>query len=197
MNIFSLGRNKNPEGLAKILTEKIAQSTFAFFKQNNFREEVKFNQIAQVEQDRIFNELIATGICLAILMSGTMLNLAQKKKNNSIVNFYQELVVELYSRYGNWLRELGTEEKFATMWKGLIEMRVKEYQKDFREHKKEFPSELKANPWISVCSIGCLYHIRRGKPKDKDDLFILIIRWAKSLAIEISKLTLKSLFSTD
>jgi len=194
MSIFNLfGRRRSPEELARILTEKIAKSAFAFFRQNNFREEIKFNQIAQVEQDRIFNELVATGICLAILMFETMSNLTQKKKKDYAVEFYQELIIELYSRYGNWLRELGTEEKFASLWKDLIEMRVKEYQKDFREHRKEFPSELKANPWISICSIGCLYHIRRGKPKDKDDLFILILRWVKSVAIEISKQTLSSL----
>lgn len=194
MSIFNLfKRSQSPEELARILTEKIAKSAFDFFRQNNFREEIDLDKLAQVEQDRIFNELVATGISLAILIFSTMSDLAQKKKKNRIVEFYQELIIELYSRYGNWLRELGTEEKFASMWKGLIEMRIKEYQKDFREHKKEIPSELKANPWISVVSIGCLYHIRRGEPKDKDSLFLLIIHWAKSLAIEISKLTLRSL----
>lgn len=192
MSIFNSRRYKNPDELAKILTEKIANSAFAFFRQNNFREAVNFNGLVQEEQDRIFNELVATGVSLAILMFTTMSDLAQKKKKDHVVEFYQELIIELYSRYGNWLRELGTEEKFALMWKDLIEMRVEEYRKDHLEHKKELPDELKANPWISVCSIGYLYHIRRGKPEKKDDLFILILRWIKSIAIEISRITLKS-----
>lgn len=187
--MFKLFGPKNPEQIAKVLTEKIADESFNFFKTAKFREPLDFENLEQVEQDRIFNELIASGLSLAILMFETMQSLCNKGIGKG---FYEELNTELHSRYGNWLKELGTPRDLATMWKDLINMRTNEYRKNFQEHRNELMKDWKKNPWVFVVAIGCHNHIRRGKGKPQDPLFILILRWIVNLSELMVKTVIKS-----
>lgn len=174
---------KTPQDVARQITEKIAHSSFKIFKDRKFRQLVDFDNLEQTEQDRIFNELVVTGLSLAILMFRTLAELTKDEASN----YYSELQVETKSRYGNWLRELGVENEFTNLWKELIEMRCKEYQKNFQDYQKQLPRPQESNPWIPVVAIGGYTHIRRGKTKQEDPLFLPIVRWVKELAITISK----------
>jgi len=175
---------KTAEEIARQLTKQIAKSAFKFYRDKEVRNQINFETIKQVEQDRIFNEIVVAGLGLAILM---FKSLADIKNDDKLINFYNELAVETASSYGNWLIEMGTEEKFAKIWKQLIEMRCSECEKDFLENRKHFPDPNKSNPWIAVVAINCHSHIRRGKGEPEDPLFLMTVRWVKQTAILISK----------
>ena len=60
-----------PEKMAKILSVILDQAAshkaFEFFQDKKFRELVLFDKLEQIEQDRIFNELVLAGIVLLML----------------------------------------------------------------------------------------------------------------------------------
>ena len=123
---YSLFPPKEPEEIAKRITEKIAQSSFSFFKNTRFRDLLDFQNLSQIEQDRIFNELVVTGQSAAILMFET---LEQRAKTKTAAQFYRDLQIEIESRYSNWLKELGVEPEHFMLWKKLVKMRTQEYRK--------------------------------------------------------------------
>src|SRR4030065_1543436 len=110
---------KNPEELAKAITEKIANMSFGLFKNEDFRNMNNFKKIDITEQDRIFNEIIVSGLALAIMMFEAMEN---KAKSEKIKESYSEIQVELASRYPNWLKELGSKESDVDLWRELTKM---------------------------------------------------------------------------
>ena len=184
-----LKKSRNPEEIARKITEEIADSAFKFYRSEKFRSFTDLKNLEKTEQDRIFNELIANGLAVGILIFGTM---AEKTKSERAKIFYHELMIELSSRYGNWLKELETPKHFCDMWKELIQMRVDEYIKDCQEHEKEIGDPFKRNPWVFVVAIGCHRHIRRGKTKP-DELFKPILHWILDTADIISKIMFKSI----
>lgn len=185
---YNLFLPKNPEEIARRLTEDIANSSFKFFRESELRRLIDFEKLDQKERDRIFNEIVATGLSLAILMFNY---LAERTENAKAKEFYIELKVEMESRYSNWLRELGTPSEFTELWKKLIRMRTEEYERDFEEHKTELEKEWKKNPWVFVTAIGGYRHIRRGRGKPKDPLFKFFLKWIIKTANAISATTVK------
>lgn len=174
---------KSPEYIAQKITEKIADSAFKVIQKKKFRKMAGFSGLSQTEQDRIFNELLVNGLSLAILIFRTVKERSSGEKRS----YFNELQMEMASAYPNWLKELGTDVKFVEKWKGLIKMRCDEYEKDFKEYKKELPDPQKANPWVHIVSIGCHHHIRRGKTDEKDPMFKFVIEWISGLSEMISK----------
>lgn len=177
---------KNPEQLARAITEKIANSSFVFFKDENIRSLLNFEKISVTEQDRIFNEILVSGITIAILIFATLEN---KTKNERIKQFHIEMQIELTSSYPNWLKELGAEQNNADLWKELIKMRVNEYEKDYEENEKEIKKQTDAKlAFVFVVAIGGNKHICRGKKKDMNLTFKPFLRWNVNLANEILKI---------
>lgn len=181
---------KNPEEITKKITENIADSAFEFFKKPEFRNLVNFDKLSRTEQDRIFNEIVITGLSLAVLMFEGMEGMAKKE---SPKQFYREMQIEMASRYGNWLKEIGTPLEFTDLWKKLIQMRVDEYRKDYQEHRKKLEKDWKKNPWVFVAALGGYHHIRRGKGKPDDILFKMVLKWVIKNANKIGEDTVKSL----
>lgn len=174
---------KSPENIAQKLTEKITNESFAVLKDKKFKQMVTLDLLDQAEQDRIFNELLANGLAVAVLMFRTVRDLSKNGKRS----YFNELQMEMTSCYGNWLMELGTEKEFTGMWKELIQMRCEEYEKDFKKYKKDLPDIKEGNPWIPIVSFGCYHHIRKGKTDEADELFIYLTKWINSLAIMLSR----------
>lgn len=179
-----------PEQIARKITERIAKTSFDLFNDKKFRSLVEFGRLVQTEQDRIFNEIIASAIALGILDLGS---LGEQAKTRFAQNFYNETKVELYSCYGNWLRELGTPEEFAGIWKQLIDLRVNEYQKDLKTYRKRIKDSSWLMSWIHIVTLGCLHHIRRGKTRPGDPLFMMLLRWLTDSVKDITKILDKSI----
>lgn len=185
---YNLFPPKRPDEIAKRLTEKIAGESFKLFREPQFHELVNYEKLQKEEQDRIFNEIVLTGLALAILMFGY---LEEYTKNERAKQFYAELQMEMESYYSNWLKELGTPTEFTELWKKLIKMRTDEYRRDYKEHQKELEKDWKKNPWVFVATIGGYHHIRRGKGKPEDPLFKFFLKWVIKIANDISATTLK------
>ena len=180
---------KTPEWAAEDVTDLIAKASFFLFRDKKFRLSVdNFDNLEQVEQDRIFNEIVVSGLVLAILTYETIADLAQNDEKKS---YFIELKTEMESRYGNNLRELGVEEEFAGLWKGLIQMRADEYRKDYREHKAEIGDRPGVNPYMFVVAIGGTDHISRGKAKAEGELFKIFRGWIFNLTEKILATTKK------
>lgn len=43
------------------------------------------------------------------------------------------------------------------------------------ENRSKFPEIGEGNPWMPVCTVNCLYHIRHGKRVEKDPALPLLI----------------------
>jgi hypothetical protein len=177
---------KSPDEVARKITEMVASEAFKLFRDKKFRRSSLLETFDQTEQDRIFNEIVVSGLSLAVLMFEALSERAKDKKE--ISQYYAELQMESASRYGNWLKEMGTPPALADMWKGLINMRVDEYRKDYRKYKRELSDDkAKGNPWVFVVAIGGHNHLRRGKGKPEDELLKIFLRWVCSIAEKISR----------
>lgn len=167
------------------ITELIANRSFRLFKSKKFRAFSNLNDLELVEQDRIFNEIIASGIVLAVLMFGS---LADETNNRNKEQFYSELSLELINRYGNWLIELGGKQEHAEMFKKLIKLRADEYRKHRRRYKRELGQFKKeATVWLPIVSIGGFAHITRGNAKtyNNDTYFICFNKFISGLSVGI------------
>lgn len=179
----------SPEELAKRVTEMIAKESFRIFRRKKFRELNNFPQIDQTEQDRIFNELVASGLALSILMFETI----AQKRIGVIEQYLMHARMETLSCYGNMLRNLGVEEEFAGLWKGLIKMRSDEYRKDLKIYLKHGPKTARKNPWPIIVSIGGFKHVTRGKGKPQDPLYKIFLDWICDVTLRIDKILFNGL----
>lgn len=176
LNIFP---PKNPNELARRMTEKTAELAFKLFRDENFRQLNNFKEINQVEQDRIFNEIVVSGIVLTILIFENLENKSQNKKNNQ---FYSEMQMELESSYGNWLRDLGSQEEHASLFKDLIKMRLKEYERDYQKFQKEVLKHTNTQfPYLFIVAIGGSTHIARSKKKLIEAILKPFTKWCSLL----------------
>lgn len=180
-----------PDKAANKLTWEISKSSFKFFRDENFKKLVNFSGLEQIEQDRIFNEIVVTGISLAILMLEALSKLTSGEKSD----YMAALKNKMDEEYSNILRGFGTgiEEYHLDMWQKLIKMRCDEYRRDYREMYKEFSEPKERNGAISVTAIGGLRHIRRGKTNPQDELFKYSLAWTRTLAINIEKLLIRAI----
>ena len=165
---------------AKKITELISSASFFLFRDKKFRQLTKFETFDQTEQDRMFNEIVVSGIAMSILMFETVAELT----SGDWRQFYYELKTEMESYYGNWLRELGVEEELASLWKSLIQMRVDQYKRDYEENKDQIPGPVASNPWGLVVAIGGSNHIMRGE--GPDEFYKMFLSWMANLSTKIT-----------
>lgn len=173
--------------LARKITDLISRDAFKIFRNKKFRHLNNFQNIEQIEQDRIFNELAVTGICLAVLMFETVSEIKKNNQQNEEAQFFQLLTSEVKFCYGSILKEIGVEEEFVLDWRKLTELRLDEYRTDYQENKKHFDPKA-SNPWVAICSIGGFQHITRGRGQPNDFLFKIILKWVGHLSMKIIKL---------
>lgn len=165
---------KDPELIARRMTEVMASESSRFFKSREFRKFSQYEKLEQGEQDRIFNEIVANAIVLGVLMFKTA---GEIGVNRDKEQFYHQLSLELTNRYGNWLLELGSQKEHAEMFKKLIKMRSDEYQDDYKENKKHLGDMKEINVWIPIVSTSGFFHITRGDAKaDRDKNYFLLFR---------------------
>jgi len=172
----------SPEEIANKIVQYFAKDSFRLIREKQFIREFDFEGYDQVEQDRIFNEIVASAIVLSALMFET---LAQKITNDESKQFFANLYIETMSEYSNILKNNGVEQHFCQIWKDLLEMRIKEYRKDYKTYRKEFEKD--SNPWSQIVAIGGFQHITRGKGKAGSEAFQIFIRWIANMASFVLK----------
>lgn len=183
------------EQIAEKLVEIISNSGFGYWKEAEFRKLVDFENISQTEQDRIFNEIICSGLILAMMILDDISSngdLALEKK--IVLSRVRDTIPDGYL---NTLKGFGVERKFVRIWKKLIDLRKNEYFKDLTlaknetlaaEEFREFPEIKHAWARIETIAIDTLHHIRRGKTHVKDQLWRSLRFWLISLEKDLGLL---------
>lgn len=168
------------------LDRAASQHAFWLFRHPKFRRLLSFESLEQVEQDRIFNELVVINIVLLMLtLQSTDLNIPPELKD-----YFLLIRDSLPEAHGNELKNLGIEKKFVDIWDKLIDLRFKEYDKD-KNDIREAAMELEAKEKeltisdlegiqailpVQTAGFGGFVHICRGKTKGKEELLKFLIR---------------------
>ena len=154
-----------------------AKQAFELFKDEKFRQLVKFTEIGEEEQNRIFNELMVTNLMFFMFLLEQILKEINDEKKKLYYASLREGVPEYFRRY---IRTIGIPEEFASIWDKLIDLRYDEYSKDIIDVRSEFLkgdeelSELAKHNVAMIfqsLALGLYHHIVRGKIVEDDPLY--------------------------
>lgn len=180
------------------LIDFVLKSAFEVFKDEEFRRYFDFFRQRKEEQDRLFNELSLTGLCL-LLFNLDDIHLKSYDK----IHFWREVRQKTPQMFQGWLKELGISGQHISPWGKLIKTRYQEYQTDrqkvrqeLEKHDKEFAvheMEAAKNAYVRfmAVAIGAIHHLRRGKTNPKDPFFSHLRTWLSILDIQLEKEILK------
>lgn len=185
---------KSRQKLAEYLVTTATERGFSFWQDDTFRKLVDFDALPKTEQDRIFNELVVTALGLLVLHLDWAL---EKVELTETKEWFLDLQDRALVYYVEWLKETGIPQEYVVTWQQLIDLRLKEYRKDYQTALKE--SELweefrggdtPLRPhWarIETLVIDGLLHVRRGKSPPDDTLRLPFRRWLIPIDAEIAK----------
>lgn len=186
---------RTADAAAGALVEAAAHHAFGLFRDNEFRRLAGLDTLDQVEQDRIFNELIVAYIVLIMLvLEAPDLRVPPGFRGHLIE--LKELVPKAHI---DSLRTLGVESDHLRVWGKLISMRYDEYAKD--RHGVRFAamqiestgktldfddlSKIQMLVPVQAVAIGCHHHVCRGDANGRDELFKLTLRSLSRFYIDI------------
>ena len=173
------------EATAAALSQACAHSAFELFQNAPFRREAEFEKIDQVEQDRIFNELVVAYLVLTMLL----LEAPDLRVAPDFRGYLKNLNQQISKAYVDHLKTLGVEAGYLKDWEKLISLRYEEYAWDRIEvrtaamqlESTEKPLDLEGLSKIQLLvpvqavAIGCHHHICRGDTEGRYDLFKLLL----------------------
>jgi len=173
------------EATASALSQACAHSAFELFQKAPFRQEARFEKINQVEQDRIFNELVVAHLVLTMLL----LEAPDLRVDPEFRGYLRNLNQQIPKGYVEQLRTLGLEAEYIKDWDKLIALRYEEYARDRHEVRAaameldsaekpldlEDLSKIQLLVPVQAVAIGCHHHICRGETQRRDDLFKVIL----------------------
>lgn len=154
---------------ANALVQYALKRGFRTFRNRSFRASVQFHTLDQVEQDRMFNELVASNLVLIMLMLDTFAKLS----NRGMQEYIRQLCNAIPLRFAETLRKTGVADEHTRTWLKLLDLRRDEYEEQRLSARSSLPEFGEGNPWMRVVGVGCLFHIRRGKPDTSDPLLTL------------------------
>ncbi len=99
---------------------------FELFQNAPFRREAGFEKIDQVEQDRIFNELVVAYLVLTMLL----LEAPDLRVAPDFRGYLKNLNQQIPKAYVDHLKTLGVEAGYLKDWEKLIALRYEEYARD-------------------------------------------------------------------
>jgi hypothetical protein len=154
-----------------------------------------FERLSQVEQDRIFNELVVAFLVLIMLL----LEAPDLRVPQEFRNYLADLNQRISEAYVNHLKTLGVETDHLRDWEKLITMRYEEYVRDRHEvrgaamqmesAKKNLDldglSRIQLLVPLQAVSIGCHHHICRGNTAGRDELFKQILKSLSEFYVEL------------
>lgn len=176
--------------MAKIMAASLDKAAIGWagkvFWNKKFRRLALFDKLDQEERNRIFNELVLAPLALfMITLEAPDLRLPKEMRQ------YLLLVKdEIPQAHLDGLKQLGIERRFRRDWDKLINMRYDEYSDSklsSRSAMMQYESQnrqLQSSDLDSIhlvlpaftVAVGCHTHICRGKTKDRDLLFKLIMK---------------------
>jgi len=183
------------DATAAALAQAAAGSAFQIFRDKQFRRLAALERLSQVEQDRIFNELMVAWLVLILLV----LEAPDLRVAREFRDYLSELNKRIPKAHIDHLRSLGVKAKHLRDWENLMTMRYEEYARDrhdVRAAAMQIESSDKALDLddlskiqmlvpVQTVAIGCHHHICRGKTEGRDDLFKLALKALSRFYVEI------------
>lgn len=177
------------------LVQAAAHQAFELFSDNKFRKPAGFDTLNQVEQDRIFNELIVAYIVLIMLVLEAP-DLRVPPEFRAHLIRLKKMIPEAHIAY---LKASGIEAEHLQVWEKLISLRYDEYAKDKHEVRSadmkieaaektldlDDLSRIQMLVPVQVVAIGCHRHICRGETDGRDEFFKLTLRALSRFYVEI------------
>lgn len=186
-----------PEKEGEYFLQRVNASSFQVFIDPNFRQLTNFDKQSQVEQDRIFNELVVTAIIYVVLMIDGKLDEERVKPDR--IHFWMKLRDMIPDLYVNYLKGLGIAGQHLDIWKKLIDLRWKEYKNEQKNTRSAWAKEFAEHPdkdvlnevavRLETVTVGALLHITRGQAKtNADDPLRRHLRtWLSTLEYKLRK----------
>ena len=183
------------EATAAGLSQAAAASAYDLFCDKEFRRIAGFERLNQVEQDRIFNELVVAFLVLImLLLEAPDLRVPQERRN-----YLADLNKRVSQAYVENLRTLGVATHHLREWEKLISMRYEEYARDKHEVRGaamkiesaektldlDGLSRIQLLVPVQAVSIGCHHHVCRGNTEGQDDLFKEILKSLTKFYVEL------------
>jgi hypothetical protein len=183
------------ETTAAALVQAASSNAFQLFSDQGFRRLVNFDILSQVEQDRVFNELVVAYVVLVILV----LEAPDLRVPREFRDYLVLLKEKIPKAYLDYLRTLGVETVHILNWEKLISLRYDEYARDRHEVRSaamqiqssekvldlDDLSKIQMLVPVQAVAIGCHHHICRGETTGRDDLFKLILRSLSRFYVDI------------
>jgi hypothetical protein len=177
------------------LAQTAAGAAFQLFREKQLRRLAGFEQLSQVEQDRIFNELVVAFVVLTMLL----LEAPDLRAAGESRDYLASLNKSVPKAHLNHLRTLGVETNHLRDWEKLMAMRYEEYARDRHEVRAaamqlesaeknldlDDLSKIQLLVPIQAVAIGCHHHICRGDTAGRDDLFKLTLRSLSKFYVEL------------
>ena len=183
------------DATAAPLVQAAAKYAFQLFSDKVFRRLVSFDSLNQVEQDRVFNELVVAYVVLVILLL--------EAPDLGVPREFREYLVDLKEKipkaHLDHLKSLGVEAEYLRNWGKLLALRYDEYAKDRHEVRSaamqiqssekgldlDDLSRIQMLVPVQTVAIGCHHHICRGETEGRDDLFKLMVRSLSGFYVDI------------
>jgi hypothetical protein len=183
------------DATAGALVQVAAHKAFQLFRDKEFRRLASFDRLDQVEQDRVFNELVVAYVVLVILV----LEAPDLRVAREFRDYLVDLKEKIPKAHTDYLRTLGVETEHLREWEKLIVLRYDESAKDRHEVRSaamQIESSEKALDLddlskiqmlvpVQAVAIGCHHHVCRGDTKGRDELFKLTLRSLSRFYVDI------------
>ena len=177
------------------MSQAAAASAYELFRDKEFRRIARIERLSQVEQDRIFNELVVAFLVLIMLL----LEAPDLRVPRELRNYLTDLNKRISEAYVEHLRTLGVQTNHLDDWEKLISMRYEEYARDKHEVRRaamqiesaeksldlDGLSRIQLLVPVQSVSIGCHHHICRGNTDGQDDLFKQILKSLSKFYVEL------------
>jgi len=174
------------EATAMALDQAACNYAHVIYWDNQFQKLARLDALEQVEQDRIFNELVLGCVVLLMLVQEAPdLRVSDDKRG-----FLKDVRDALPKAHVAELRHLGVEKEYLKDWEKLIDMRFTEYARDrhgvraaamtLESKDKDLAlddlTKIQLLLPVQTVGIGCHQHICRGETDGRDELLKLILR---------------------
>jgi hypothetical protein len=177
------------------LAQAAAGAAFQLFRDKQFCQLARFEQLSQIERDRIFNELVVSFVVLIILV----LEAPDLRVAREFQHYLADLNKRISKAHVENLRSMGVEPNHLRDWEKLLSMRYEEYVRDrhavraaamqIESAEKRLDlddlSKIQMLVPVQAVAIGCHDHICRGATKGRDDLFKVTLRSLSMFYVEI------------
>ena len=182
------------EATVEGFSQAAASSAYELFLDKDFRRIASLELLSQVEQDRIFNELVVAFLVLTMLL----LEAPDLRVPRELRNYLVGLNQRIPGAYVENLKTLGVEADHLRDWEKLIAMRYEEYARDRHQVRAtaiqiesaeksldlDGLSKIQLLVPVQAVSIGCHHHICRGNTEGHDQLFKQILKSLSRFYVE-------------